>query len=273
MIRFVFTIIALLLISDLGASDWPQWRGPDGTGVSAEQEAPLRWSRNENVLWRVPLRGVGSSTPIIWKNRIFITSQIGRGPVAHGGRDFEAALGRRSEEDTGKVTFVVQAFDRSDGHLLWEYEMEADAAELPSVHRKHNLASPSCVSDGNLVFAWFGTGQVVALDMEGRKVWERNLGREYSPFDIMWGHGSSPVIYEDLLILLCDHAPASYLLALDKRTGEERWKVDRVSGVRSGRDGRHGGGPPAENSGQEPSGTENAGLSRHLRRAPVYPYG
>jgi outer membrane protein assembly factor BamB len=101
---------------------------------------------------------------------------------------------------------------------------------LPGVHDKHNLASPSPVTDGQMIYAWFGTGQVAALDMTGRVVWERHLGKEISPFDINWGHASSPTLYQDLLILLCDHSPASYLLAVDKRTGKDRWKTDRGRG-------------------------------------------
>jgi outer membrane protein assembly factor BamB len=104
---------------------------------------------------------------------------------------------------------------------------------LAPVHQKHNLASPSPVTDGELIYAWFGNGQLVALDMNGKLVWQRHLGSDYSPFEIEWGHGSSPALYRDLLILQCDHIPASYLIAVDKKTGKERWKVDRGKGVRS----------------------------------------
>jgi outer membrane protein assembly factor BamB len=81
-----------------------------------------------------------------------------------------------------------------------------------------------------MVYAWFGTGQIVALDMSGKIVWERHLGREIAPFDINWGHSSSPTLYGDTVLLLCDHAPASYLLAVDKKTGKERWRADRGKG-------------------------------------------
>ena len=101
---------------------------------------------------------------------------------------------------------------------------------LPGVHDKHNLASPSPVTDGRMIYAWFGTGQVVALDMNGTLVWQRHLGKEISPFDVIWGHSSSPTLFEDTLLLLADHAPASYLLAVDARTGRERWKADRGKG-------------------------------------------
>ena len=98
------------------------------------------------------------------------------------------------------------------------------------MHDKHNLASPSPVTDGQMVYAWFGTGQLVALDMNGKMIWQRHLGQEISPFDVIWGHSSSPTLFGDLLILLCDHEPASYLLAVDKRTGKERWRADRGKG-------------------------------------------
>ena len=89
---------------------------------------------------------------------------------------------------------------------------------------------PTPVTDGQRLFVWFGTGQIAALDLRGAVVWAKHLGEEYSPFDINWGHGSSPVLYKDLLILLCDHESASYLLALDARTGTLRWKADRGKG-------------------------------------------
>jgi outer membrane protein assembly factor BamB len=89
------------------------------------------------------------------------------------------------------------------------------------------------VTDGERVYAWFGTGQLVALDFEGRLLWQKHVAKEYAPFEIPWGHSSSPTVYEDFLLLLCDHEPASYLLALDKRTGREKWKVDRGKGLRS----------------------------------------
>jgi len=95
------------------------------------------------------------------------------------------------------------------------------------------MASPSPVTDGQTVYAWFGTGQLVALDMNGKLVWERNLAKEIAPFEINWGHSSSPTLYQDTLILLCDHEPASYLLAVDKRTGKDRWKADRGKGRQS----------------------------------------
>jgi outer membrane protein assembly factor BamB len=99
------------------------------------------------------------------------------------------------------------------------------------VHDKHNLATPSPVTDGERVYAWFGTGQLVAVDMSGSLVWQRNIAREYAPFEIGWGHSSSPVVFRDSVILLCYHESDSYLLSLDARTGRTRWKVDSATDV------------------------------------------
>ena len=225
------------------AANWPQWRGPSGHGVSAASDLPTTWSHSENVAWSAALGGLGSSSPIVWHDQVFVTSQIGRLPLTGGSHPMlardDATLvsrekpmgGRRAEpsDPSPPIVFVVESFNRSDGRRLWEYRFEA-RGPFPTLHEKHNLATPTPVTDGEHVFAWFGTGQLVALDMRGGVVWSKHLGEEYSPFDINWGHGSSPVLYRGLLILLCDHESASYIVALDARTGEQRWKADRGKG-------------------------------------------
>jgi outer membrane protein assembly factor BamB len=189
-------------------------------------DLPVEWSAGRNIAWKTALSGMGASTPIIFGDLVFLTSQLGDGPFAQGAVDFYGASAARRMGSRAKVQFAVQAFSRQTGKLAWEYKFDAEGP-LPDVHIKHNLASPSCVTDGRLVYAWMGNGQLVALDMSGKLVWKRHLGKEFGPFEILWGHGSSPVLYKDSLILLCDHQGAAYLLSLDKRTGAERWKVDR----------------------------------------------
>jgi outer membrane protein assembly factor BamB len=231
-------------VMPLAGADWPYWRGPEGTGV-ADEAPPIRWSAAENVRWKAPLGGLGVSTPIISGERIFVTSQVGSGvrrPGNHprlvqGGNAAaagEQALGGERQgaaaaaADT-RTIFLIEGLNRADGRRVWEHRLEA-AGEFPGVHDKHNMATPSPVTDGRLVYAWFGTGQLVALTVDGKPAWERHLGREIAPFDIQWGHSTSPVLHGDLLLLLCDQPSASYLLALDKRTGQERWKADRGKG-------------------------------------------
>src|SRR5690606_21812316 len=126
-------------------------------GTSGETDVPVAWGPGRNVRWKTVLEGLGSSTPIVWGDRIFLTSQIGAGPSA-GGTDFEnASVARDSASD--RVVFVLQAYAREDGRKLWERRFPA-SDELPAVHIKHNLASPSCVTDGERVYAWFGNGLV-----------------------------------------------------------------------------------------------------------------
>jgi outer membrane protein assembly factor BamB len=219
-------------VRPVGAENWPNWRGPMSTGVSAETRLPESWSETTNVAWRSSLSGVGVSSPIVWGDRVFVTSQVGSGASSVGprlGQGADASTAERSLAGGArgdKVAFVVEALGAADGRRLWRYELAAEGS-LPAVHDKHNLASASPVSDGERVYAVFGTGQVVAVDMNGRAVWTRHLAKEFGPWDINWGNGSSPVIHGNTLILACYHGAASYLLAVDARTGKQLWKVDR----------------------------------------------
>lgn len=229
----------LLAPAALAADNWPGWRGPQATGVSTETNLPERWSATENVAWQAPLRGAGVSSPVVFGNLVFVTSQEGTGVRRQGNhpslvqgaeRDASGERTLTGAAESERTRFVVAAFDRATGKRAWEHVMDAEG-ELQGVHDKHNLASPSPVSDGQRVYAWFGTGQIVALDMNGKVAWQRHLAKEYTPFEINWGHASSPALYKDSLILLCYHSPASYLLSLDAKTGKTRWKADRGKDV------------------------------------------
>src|SRR5262245_47393322 len=237
------SVIALLACSTTTAlaQDWPHWRGPSASGVSPERGLPTRWSETENIAWKAPIRGLGISSPIVHGNFVFVTSQAGSGVVRPGptlvqggnaAQSGERALIRGTAAGGDQVTFLVSAFDRRDGKRAWEFELKAEG-ELSSVHEKHNLASPSPVTDGERIYAWFATGQIAAVDLKGNLVWKKHLGAEYGPSVINWGHGSSPVVHKGQLILLCYHEKASYLLALDARTGAVRWKRDATAGVTS----------------------------------------
>jgi outer membrane protein assembly factor BamB len=229
------------LVARLDAQNWPQWRGPAASGVSSEARLPERWSDTDNVAWKSKLRGLGISSPIIWGDLVFATSQAGSGEVRPGPRLVQSGnpldagerpLGSGPTAGSNRVTFLVSAIDRRSGRPVWEFEHPAEGP-LPSVHEKHNLASPSPATDGERVYAWFGTGQIAAVDFAGKLVWKKHLGATYGPFEINWGHGSSPVVYKNRLILLCYHEKGSYLLSLDSKTGNVQWKVDAAPGVTS----------------------------------------
>lgn len=240
-------LAAFAAATTLSAENWPAWRGPADGGVSAEKNLPVSWSDTENVAWRTTLSGLGVSTPIIWGDRVFVTSQVGNVAARDGQHPTlitgealagsgERTLGggkqgqRKLVDDT--VRFVVTALDRASGKRLWEYTLTAEGP-LPEIHEKHNLASPSPVTDGSRVYAWFGTGQLVALDMTGKRVWERNLAREIAPVSIIWGPGSSPAVYGDTVYLLAYHGKTAYLMAVDAATGTTKWKADAARDVTS----------------------------------------
>lgn len=220
-------------------SNWPQWRGPNGCAVSQETNLPTHWSATENVAWKASPAGPGVSSPIVWADQVIVTSQVGDASIKSGthprlSRDDdslsvrEKPIGGQRRDRSAAVYLIVEAFARSDGKRLWEYRIEATGS-FPESHESHNLATPTPTTDGRHVYAWFGNGQIVCLDMDGRFAWSRHLGEDYPPFENKWGHGSSPSLYDDLLILLADHHQRSYLLALDKNTGKNRWLVDRES--------------------------------------------
>lgn len=232
----------LALAASSEARDWPQWRGPQGNGVSAETGLPAVWGAGNNVAWRAKLGGQGVSSPIVSGDLVFVTSQAGRGDVRPGNHPMLGQSGGDLPEEKGiggaageGVVFLVEAFDRRTGSRVWQHRIPAEyvTPKLPEVHQKTNLANPSPATDGERVYAWFGTGQIVALDFRGKVIWQRPLAKDYGAYSIVWGHSSSPVVYRDSLILQCDHDAASYLLALDRRTGAQIWKADRGTGLRS----------------------------------------
>ncbi len=179
--------------------NWPQWRGPEGTGVTSNVGVVTQWGPDQNVKWRIELPEAGNSTPIVWEDRVFFTQPI--------------------SEAKQRSLFCV---DRETGRELWRRGVAYDRPETS--HKTNPYCSASPVTDGKRVIAWFGSAGLVCWDLAGNELWRRDLGRQ----EHMWGYGSSPILHEDLCILLFGPGNNEFLLAVDKGTGETRWKVDAL---------------------------------------------
>jgi len=208
---------------------WPQWRGPYATGVSLYGNPPLEWNETKNLKWKIELPGKGHATPIIWGNRVFISTAVETGKE---GKPKEQGDGRQRSHSwmqptiTSKIhKFVVLSIDRQNGKILWQRTVNE---EWPEEERSHGLgswASSSPVTDGKHVYAYFGSRGLYCLDMKGNLKWKRDFGQMDKR--MTFGEGSSPALYGDKIVVLWDHEGQSFLFALDKKTGKDAWKVER----------------------------------------------
>ena len=219
---FVLFLVACQVI-DQDAINWPQWRGPLGTGVSMQSHPPLDWSSTENILWKTALPGKGHSTPVVWGNSVFVTTAI---PV--GQKLTPKMSGRPGEHDNAAVDseyeFAVIALDRETGEIRWKKTLHREIP-IEAGHVTASLASASPVTDGEFVFAHFGTFGLYCLDFDGNTKWRRDLGKMHSKHG--HGEGSSPVLYDEALVINWDHEEGSFVTTLNKRTGEEIWRKSR----------------------------------------------
>ena len=208
--RALSPILLFFAFADLaGAENWPQWRGPRFDGTSTETGLPATWSASENVRWRLELPGPAASTPIVWNDRIFLTS------TREGGDEL-----------------LVLAVSR-DGEILWQRRIDQGSFEIFAQFRHETSpASPSPVTDGTHVWALFGTGKLVCLDFDGELVWETDLGARYGEPNMFFGLSMSPLLYGDHLYLQLLHTDAQLVVALDKTTGAEVWKTERPTDAR-----------------------------------------
>jgi outer membrane protein assembly factor BamB len=194
--------LGLLSISTTVAQNWPQWRGPALNGVSSERNLPLRWTPEENIAWKTPLPGWSGSTPIIWRDRIFLN-------LAEGDDLF------------------LWSLDRSKGTVLWKKQLGSGNVKM----RKQNMSSPSPVTDGTGVYTLTGTGMLKAFDFSGSPLWSRDIQKDYGAFGLQWGYASSPLLFEDSLYVQVLHGmktdEPSYLLRIEKKTGKTIWRVER----------------------------------------------
>ncbi len=213
--------------------NWAQWRGPDGQGISTEKNLPTEWSDTKNVVWKVPIPGLGYSQPIIWGKKVFLTTAIEGGPAPADHKPPKHFIGEveyKHPDWTGSNklhTFKVFCLDRDSGKVLWE-RTSYSGPVLDHRHKRGTYAAPTAVTDGKYVISYFGAEGVYCYDFNGKLIWEKKLG------DIVilgLGIGTSPVLFENLAIFVCDqHLGAtkdSFMVALDKRTGKEVWRVSR----------------------------------------------
>ncbi len=192
-----FTVVLALgwLAVTVRADNWPGWRGAGGQGQCAEKDLPLTWGPKENVRWKVPLPDAGSSTPIVWGDRVFVTQASEKGK-------------RRS----------LMCLARADGKLLWKQEVAYPDRE--PTHSTNPYCSASPASDGERVVVSFGSAGMYCCDFAGKELWKKDLGK----LEHTWGNASSPILHGDLAILWCGPGERQFLLAVDKKTGQTVWE-------------------------------------------------
>jgi outer membrane protein assembly factor BamB len=209
---------------------WPSFRGPHASGVADGQDLPDHWNgkTGENIRWRTPIPGLAHSSPVVWGDRIFVTSAISSRPDA----TFKPGLygDGDSSEDRSAHKWVLYAIDKRTGKVEWE-RVAFEGVPRERRHIKSTYASASPATDGRIVVAWFGSQGVHAYDVAGRSLWSVDLGRvDMGAYDIPsyeWGPASSPIIWNDLVLLQCDTQTDAFVLALNARTGETVWKTAR----------------------------------------------
>jgi outer membrane protein assembly factor BamB len=209
---------------------WPSFRGTQASGVADGQHLPDRWdvTTREHVLWRTPIPGLAHSSPVVWGDRVFVTSAISSRPDA----TFRPGLygDGDASEDRSRHRWMVYALDARSGAIVWQ-RVAYEGEPLNKRHIKSTYASASPATDGRIVVAWFGSQGVFGYDVNGTPLWKVDLGRvDMGAYDIPtyeWGPASSPIIWNDLVLLQCDTQADSFLLALDARTGRIVWKTER----------------------------------------------
>jgi outer membrane protein assembly factor BamB len=208
-------------------NNWHQWRGPSANGVAPAGDPPIEWNEGKNIRWKAEIPGIGHATPIIWEDQIILLSAIQTDRQKKPAQPEEADK-EPSQTTPAKKDFIHQfaalSVDRKNGSILWQSILRE---ELPhsQTHEFGSWASNSPVTDGEKIYAYFGSHGLFALNMEGDLLWERDLG----PMEkvMSFGEGSSPVLYKDKLIILRDHQGASYLHVLNKDTGGDILTIAR----------------------------------------------
>lgn len=207
---------------------WAQWRGPLASGVAPHGDPPAEWSESKNVRWKIEIPGDGLASPIVWGDRVYVLTTLKTEKTVEAKTEKEEEprdqrRGRRAKP-TNVYQFAVLALDRKTGKTVWQRVVH-EQVPLVAVHQDSTNASASPVTDGERVYAFFGSYGLYCLDADGKVLWEKDLGDMRTTND--FGEGSSPVLYGDTLVVKWDHEGEDFLAAFDKKTGQEKWRVKR----------------------------------------------
>jgi outer membrane protein assembly factor BamB len=228
-------LFALLIsVTALAQTDymnqWPQFRGPFACGIVETDQLPDQWNiaTGKNIMWKTRLPGLGHSSPVVWGDRIFVTTSIsgsGSDSLKVGLYGDIDEVGDRSEHE-----FRVYCFDKFSGEVLWE-RLAHKGVPVTERHTKSSHANPTPATNGSYVVAFFGSDGLYCYDFEGKLVWEKDFGRinagPYTDPDVEWGFASSPIIHENRMIIQCDIVGDGFLVSLDLDTGKEIWRTPR----------------------------------------------
>lgn len=222
-----FVLCQVFAFGDSSTDNWAQWRGPDATGVSRTANPPVEWSEDKNIKWKVEIDGQGTSTPIIWNEKVFILTAINTGvkdPSIPNPEDQPKTNFFDIKRPNSQHAFVVLCFDRNTGNELWR---QVATTKIPheGAHHDNNFASSSPTTDGQRLYCWFGSAGMFCYDLDGKKLWERDLGEAKVGSSL--GEGCSPVLHDDKLVIVRDHAGQSTIEVLDAKTGNTLWKRER----------------------------------------------
>ena len=215
--------ICLILASDTNADDWPQFRGPNGTGILDKIQHPRKWSDTENIAWKTELEGGGLSTPIVVGSRILVTSVLGAElPLNFAG----GVSNMRPKLPPGPIKFCVTCLNLESGKKLWGKTLAEERPKHP-IHSSNSFATESPASDGETLYVYFASiGKIYAMDLEGKELWNQSIGS--FPTGNGFGPGSSIIVGQGNVYVQCDNDEKCFLLALDSKTGKEKWKQART---------------------------------------------
>ena len=221
LMALVFVGVSAGLGSQQAATErqWGQWRGPHWTGVSKTANPPTEWAEGKNVRWKVVIPGRGSATPVVWGERVYLLTAV---PAGVGGDAQHAQMGAKPRIPH---RFLVMAIDRRTGKTVWQQTAKEETPHEAAHGENGTWASPSAIVDGEHVIASFESRGIYAYDMNGKLIWQKDLGdkRMRNTF----GEGSTPALHGNTLVVVWDHQGESFVVALNKRTGEEIWRKPR----------------------------------------------